>query len=90
MTLLSKHGKATSEVEVTHISSHGIWVLVKNKEHFLLDKEFPWFLKATVVEILEVEEISPGHLYWPELDVDLPSEILEHPQKFPLKAKIQT
>ncbi|MEN8180825.1 MAG: integron cassette protein, partial [Pseudomonadota bacterium] len=31
---------------------------------------------------------SPGHYYWPEIDVDLTKEIIEHPERFPLSAKI--
>jgi len=35
-----------------------------------------------------VEEPMPGHFYWPNLDVDLSIESIEHPERFPLKAKI--
>lgn len=34
-----------------------------------------------------VEEVAPGHLNWPELDVDLTLEMIEHPDRYPLKAK---
>jgi len=42
---------------------------------------------ATVNKILNVEEPFPGYFYWPDLDVDLTIEIIEHPERFPLKAK---
>ena len=87
MRTLLKPGKSSSEVGVTHISSFGIWILVRDKEYFLPYEEFPWFLKASLEEILEVEEIFPGHLYWPKLDIDLSLEIIEHPEKYPLRAK---
>lgn len=90
MRSLLKPGKNFSEVEVTHISPFGIWILVRDKEYFLPYEEFPWFLKAHLEEILEVEEIFPGHLYWPKLDIDLSLEIIEHPEKYPLKAKHET
>jgi hypothetical protein len=33
-------------------------------------------------------EFSHGrHLYWPDLDVDLDLERIEHPEKFPLVAR---
>ena len=44
---------------------------------------FPWFKEQPVSVILNVEEQSPGHFYWPELDVDLTEEIIEHPERFP-------
>ena len=37
----SKLGKATSEVEVTNISPHGIWLLVNDEELFMPFDEFP-------------------------------------------------
>ncbi len=35
-----------SEVEVTNISRHGFWLLVRGKELFLPYKDFPWFQNA--------------------------------------------
>jgi len=40
-----------------------------------------------VKSILHVEEPSPGHFYWPDIDVDLTTEIIEHPEQFPVKAR---
>ncbi len=83
------HGDTTSEVEVevTNISAHGIWLWAHGKEYFLPYAEFPWFQDQTVRAILNVQEVAPGHFYWPDLDVDLSIEIIEHPERFPLKAK---
>lgn len=74
-------------VEVTHISSHGVWLLARGKELFMSYEDFPWFKDAPVGKILNVEEPHAGHFYWPDLDVDLSTEIIEHPESFPLKAK---
>ncbi|MBW2431650.1 MAG: DUF2442 domain-containing protein [Deltaproteobacteria bacterium] len=83
-------GKSTLVVEVTNISSHGIWLLTRERELFIPYEEFPWFKEAPVGKILNVEEPTPGHFYWPELDVDLGIESIEHPERFPLKAKKNT
>lgn len=80
-------GKRTSTVEVTHVSSHGIWLLAHGKELFMAYDDFPWFRDAPVGKILNVEEPSPNHFYWPDLDVDLTPEIIENPKRFPLKSK---
>lgn len=84
----SAPGKSTSEIEVTNISAHGVWLLTRNKELFMSYDEFPWFKNQPVSAILNVEELSPGHFYWPEIDVDLTEEIIENPARFPLRAKI--
>ena len=84
---LSALGTNTSPVEVTHISNHGVWLLVRDHELFMPYKNFPWFRDAPVGKILNVEEATPGHYYWPDLDVDLTEEIISHPERFPLQAR---
>ncbi|MEO8436047.1 MAG: DUF2442 domain-containing protein [Pyrinomonadaceae bacterium] len=80
-------GSNTSEVEVSHISQNGFWLLLGNKELFLSFKEFPWFQDASVSAINNIMLPSPQHLYWPDLDLDLSVESIEHPERFPLVAK---
>ncbi len=81
-------GKIASDVEVTNISTHGIWLLVGKQEFFLSYEDFPWFKEVSIGNILQVEQPTPGHFYWPDLDVDLSIESIEHPERFPLKAKV--
>ena len=80
-------GRSTSEVEVTNISGHGVWLLAHGQELFMSYQDFPWFADVAVGKILNVEEPSPDHFFWPDLDVDLTAEIIEHPERFPNKAK---
>ena len=86
MSLLA-HGKNTSAVEITNISVHGAWLLTQRKELFMSYEDFPWFKDQPIKVLLNVEEQSPGHFYWPDLDVDLTEEIIEHSGRFPLRAK---
>jgi len=52
----SEHvGKTISEAEVTHISSHGIWILSDNEELFLSYDDFPWFKDIAVGKILNLK-----------------------------------
>ncbi len=81
---LSAPGSDILPVEVTHVSSYGIWLLVSAVEYFVPYDQFPWFKNARLADILNVEELRPGHLYWSDLDVDLGIESIEHPQRFPL------
>lgn len=78
-------GKNAERVEVTNISSNGVWLLTEGKELFMSYKDFPRFKDASVKKIINVEEPAPGHFFWPDLDVDLTVEIIEHPERFPLK-----
>lgn len=72
--------------EVSHISRHGIWLLLHEKEYFLSFENFPWFKGAAVSAIQDVKLLNPNHLYWPDLDVDLSVESIKHPKLFPLVA----
>ena len=80
-------GKNTSHVEVTNVSNHGVWLLSEDKELFMPYDDFPWFKDVPIGKILNVEELSPGHFYWPDIDVDLSIGTIEHPERYPLKAK---
>ena len=75
MTTSETHGIITSKTEVSNISAHGIWLLCGDREYFLPYDQFPWFENAPVNHIFHLEEPHPGHLYWPNLDVDLSLEI---------------
>ena len=81
------HGTNTSAVEISNISAFGIWLLAGGKELFMSYEDFPWFKDQPVKSIINVEEQSPGHFYWPDIDVDLTEEIIENPDRYPLKAR---
>lgn len=79
--------KNTSALEITHISTHEVWLLAGDKELFMSYVDFPWFKDVPVGKIIHVTEPHAGHFYWPDLDIDLSLESIEHPQRFPLKSK---
>jgi hypothetical protein len=74
----------TSRPEITGISRRGLEIRVGGEGKFLSFKAFPWFLDASVGELLDVEMPGPGHLYWPTLDVDIAVDSIDHPERFPL------
>ena len=80
-------GKRTSGAEVTNISQHGFWILLEERELFVPFNQFPWFRNATIDSILRVEMPHPRHLHWPDLDIDLAVDSIEHPERFPLVSK---
>lgn len=75
---------AISAPEVTHLSKHGLWLLLTDEEVHLSFEHFPWFRRATIDQIAHQEAIVPGHPYWPELDIDLSADSIRHPEGFPL------
>lgn len=81
-------GRATSSVEVTNVSGHGFWLFLDDRERFVSFEEFPWFRDASIAALCNVERPRPGHLYWPDLDVDLATESIDHPERFPLVSRM--
>ena len=77
-------GKPTSVVEVTNVSKHGFWLLLGERERFLSFEHFPWFRDVSIGRLCNVELPHPHHLYWPDLDVDVAVESIDHPERFPL------
>lgn len=80
-------GRSTSQIEVTNVSPHGFWLFINEAELFVPFSDFPWFKEASIAEITRVELPSPHHLYWPDLDIDLAIDSIEHPERYPLVSK---
>jgi Protein of unknown function (DUF2442) len=80
-------GTSTSEIEVSLASNKGFWLLLGDEELFVPYAEFPWFKKATIEEIANIERPTPDHLYWPLIDVDLSVESIRNPNNFSLRSK---
>lgn len=77
-------GSTISAAEVTHISKHGFWLLLADEELLVPFAQFPWFRKATIEQVSNVEWPTPDHLYWPGLDIDLAVESIRNPAAFPM------
>ena len=76
-------GKVTSDVEITNIDMKGIWLLMWDKEFFLPFERFPWFRKATVAEIHNVQVVNGDKLSWPDLDKELLIDSIGKPEIVP-------
>ncbi len=81
------HGTNTSAAELTHVSTHGFWLLLGSEELLLPFAQFPWFKTATIEQLSQVEWPTPDHLYWPALDVDLSVASIRNPANFPLLSR---
>lgn len=82
-------GTTTLAAEVTNISKHCFWLLLGEEELAVPFSEFPWFKKATIEQLSDVQRPTDEHLYWPQLDVDLSVESIRHPENFPLVSTLR-
>jgi len=81
------HGPATLDAEVTNVSKHCFWLLLGDEELAVPFIEFPWFRRATIEQLADVQRPTEDHLYWPQLDVDLSVESIRRPESFPLLSR---
>ena len=86
----AKLGRRTSQAEVTNVSKHGFWLLIGAQERFVSFEQFPWFRDAPIGRLLNVELPTARHLYWPDLDIDIAVESIDHPERFPLVSKARS
>ena len=80
-------GTVTLGAEVTNVYTHCFWLLLGEEELAVPFSEFPWFKKATIEQLSEVERSTEDHLYWPQLDIDLSVESIRKPESFPLVSR---
>jgi len=50
-------GGNTSRIEVSNISTHGIWLFAKDREYFLPFENFPWFKDKPISAIFKAMEL---------------------------------
>ena len=79
---------STSVAEVTHVSRGGFWLLLDTEELLVPFASFPWFRKATIDQLMDVQWPTADHLYWPQLDVDLSVASIRDPGAFPLIVRV--
>lgn len=53
-------GTVISAPELTHVSKHGLWLLLADEEILLPFEQFPWFRQATIDQISHVEAPTPS------------------------------
>ncbi len=72
--------------ELKRVTSHGFALQLGHEELRLPFKRFPWFRRATVDQLSEVEWHASGHLYWPTLAVELSVDFIREAAAQPTSA----
>ena len=83
----SKSNSSSTLVSVLMINSQGIMLTVSGHDYFLSYNRIPWMKDAPVRSVLNVRMSGTEAIEWPDLDVDLEIESLQHPERFPLVIK---
>ena len=87
MQTASKNNLASTSVSVLMINAQGIMLSVLGHDYFLSYNRIPWMQDAPIRRLLNVQRSDPEAIEWPDLDVDLEIESLQHPERYPLVIK---
>ena len=94
MQTTSKNNSASTSASVLMINAQGIMLSVLGHDYFLSYNRIPWMQDAPmwmqdapIRSVLNVQMSGPEAIEWPDLDVDLEIESLQHPERYPLVIK---
>ena len=82
-----KNNTSSTSVSVLMINADGIMLSVLGHDYFLSYNRIPWMQDAPVRSVLNVQMSGNRAIEWPDLDVDLEIESLQHPERYPLVMK---
>ena len=83
----SKNNIKNTSVSVLMINAQGIMLSVLGNDYFISYNRIPWMQDAPVRSVLNVQMSGTRAIEWPDLDVDLEIESLQHPERYPLVMK---
>ena len=85
--IVEKYADASTSASVLMINAQGIMLSVLGHDYFLSYNRIPWMQDAPIRSVLNVQMSGPEAIEWPDLDVDLEIESLQHPERYPLIIK---
>jgi hypothetical protein len=74
---------ALAQPQITSIEHDGFWLLTEEGEFFVSFERYPAFSSAKLRQVFHFEQDGDA-FYWPELDIDIELDALQHPEKYPL------
>lgn len=77
-------GIAEKAAEVRFVSPEGLYLTVEGRGYFAAFRDFPYLADLRGREVFDVEYCGHGHIRWDVADIDLNTEILAEPEKYPL------
>lgn len=83
----SKSNTNSTLVSVLMINAQGIMLSVLGNDYFISYNRIPWMQDAPIRSVLNVQMSGTRAIEWPDHDVDLEIESLQHPERYPLVMK---
>jgi len=71
--------------EVKMVTLEGLFLVVEDKGFFAAFADFPYLAALPSSQVFQVEYCGHGHIRWEEADIDLNTNILAHPEDYPLR-----
>jgi len=72
------------EAEVRMVTPEGFYLIIEGKGYFAAFKDFPYLADLPPAQIFAIEYCGHGHIRWDLADIDLHTDILSNPEKYPV------
>ncbi len=76
--------------EVKMVTAEGLYLLVEGKGYFAAFADFPYLAALPSNQVFNIEYCGHGHIRWEVADIDLHTNILAHPEDYPLRMQAVT
>ena len=74
-----------NHAEVRMVTPEGLYLTIEGKGFFAAFANFPYLAALSSSQVFQVVYCGHGHIRWEEADIDLHTNILEHPEDYPIR-----
>ena len=76
---------AKNHAEVKMVTHEGLYLVVEEKGFFAAFADFPYLAALPSSQVFQIQYCGHGHIRWEDADIDLHTNILAHPEDYPIR-----
>lgn len=85
--VFKKPSSQDTSASVLMINDNELMISVQGQDYFISYNRIPWMRNASIADALNVQMCGRNAIEWPSLDVELETDSMKHPERYPLIMK---
>lgn len=85
--VFKKPSSQDTSASVLMINDKGQMISVQGQDYFISYNRIPWMRNASIADALNVQMCGRNAIEWPSLDVELETDSMKRPERYPLIMK---
>lgn len=85
--VFKKPSSQDTSASVLMINDKGLMISVQGQDYFISYNRIPWMRNASIADALNVQMCGRNAIEWPSLDVELETDSMKRPERYPLIMK---